>query len=244
MDPIQQFKEEVKKNIEALGNDKELKELAIKWIYENMRKNYIYNFTWMGRPIIQLPQDTVALQELIWKVKPDVIIETGIAHGGSLIFSASMQKLVGKGGRVIGVDIDIRSHNREEIEAHPMYDSITMLEGSSTSPEIINEIKNLIQPGESVLVCLDSYHTYDHVMMELDLYGQFVTKGSYLVAFDGWVEQMPPNFYPDRPWDVGDNPLVAVKDWLKVNEDFELDKSIEDKLLLTLAPHGYLRRKS
>jgi cephalosporin hydroxylase len=242
MNPVEQFKAEVLERIAALGQDEGLKKLAIQWVFETLSKEYVYNFTWLGRPIIQMPQDTVALQELIWQVKPDLIIETGVAHGGSIIFSASILELIGGKSTVLGIDIDIRQHNRTEIENHPMYKRIKLLEGSSIDKKVVAQVKRLAKNKKRVMVFLDSYHTHAHVLEELRLYAPFVTKDSYLVAFDTWVEQMPPNYYPTKPWDKGDNPWTAVDAFLSENKDFTLDKSIEDKLLITLAPHGYLKR--
>ena len=242
MNPIEDFKAEVAARIEAFGKDTYLKKLAFQWVSETLSKQYVHNFSWLGRPIIQMPQDTMALQELIWAVQPDLIIETGIAHGGSIIFSASMLALIGGKGKVVGIDIDIRQHNRVEIEKHPMFKRITLLEGSSTDMKIVNKVKRIAKNKKKVMIFLDAYHTHDHVLAELRLYGPLVSKGSYIVAFDTWVEQMAPNYYPDKPWDKGNNPWTAVDAFLSENKDFELDKNIEDKLLITLAPHGYLKR--
>lgn len=242
MNPIEQFKEEVSKRIEALGEDEKMRKLAIEWVKESLSRQYVYNFSWLGRPIIQMPQDTVALQEIIWQVKPDLIIETGVAHGGSIIFSASMLHLLGGKRQVVGIDVDIRKHNRIEIENHPFYKRITLLEGSSTDAHILEQVKALAKGKKKVMVFLDSYHTHAHVAKELELYAPFVSVGSYLVAFDGWVEFMPPKFYPDKPWDKGDNPYTAVQSFLEKNKDFVLDKTIEDKLMITLAMGGYLKR--
>jgi cephalosporin hydroxylase len=242
MSPIQQFQQDVLARIETLGDDDEIKKLAVKWIFESLSRDYVYNFSWLGRPIIQMPQDTVALQELIWIVKPDLIIETGIAHGGSIIFSASILELIGGKGKVVGIDVDIRAHNREEIENHRLFKRIKLLQGSSTDKTILAEVKKLAKGKKKIMVFLDSYHTHDHVLEELRLYAPFVSKDSYLVAFDTWVEFMPPKFYPNKPWDKGNNPYTAVQAFLKENKDFQLDKHIENKLQITLAPGGYLKR--
>lgn len=242
MNPIQQFQQDVLERIEALGEDEEIKKLAVKWVFESLSRHYVYNFSWLGRPIIQMPQDTVALQELIWAVKPDLIIETGVAHGGSVIFSASMLELIGGKGKVVGIDVDIRAHNRDEIENHRLFKRIKLLQGSSTDKKIVAEVKKIAKGKKKIMVFLDSYHTHDHVLEELRLYAPFVSKDSYLVAFDTWVEFMPPKFYPDKPWDKGNNPYTAVQDFLAENKDFELDKRIENKLQITLAPGGYLKR--
>lgn len=218
---------------------------------------YSYNFSWQGRPIIQYPQDMVAMQELIWSIKPDLIIETGIAHGGSLIFSASMlalldmcdaieagEKLDPKISRrkMLGIDIDIRAHNRAAIEAHPMASRIQMIQGSSIAPEIIAEVHAVAANYSRILVCLDSNHTHDHVLAELQAYAPLASKDSYCVVFDTIVEDMPKEMYPDRPWGPGDNPKTAVWEYLKTHPEFKIDKNIDSKLLITVAPDGYLKR--
>ena len=208
---------------------------------------YSYNFSWLGRPIIQYPQDMIAMQELIWSIQPDLIIETGIAHGGSLIFYASLLELNAACGgppdaEVLGVDIDIRAHNRAAIEAHPMFKRITMIEGSSIAPDIIAQIKAKAAGQQRVLVCLDSNHTHDHVLAELEAYAPLTSVGSYCVVFDTVIEDMPAEMFPDRPWGPGNNPKTAVWDYLKTHPEFEIDKSIPHKLLITVAPDGYLRR--
>jgi cephalosporin hydroxylase len=194
----------------------------------------------MGRPIIQYPQDMIAMQELIWDIKPDLIIETGIAHGGSLIYYASIMELIGK-GEIIGIDIDIREHNKKEIEAHPMFKRIKMIQGSAIDPEIVAKAANYIKPGMTVMVCLDSNHTHDHVLEELKLYAPLVTLGSYCVVFDTIVEDMPKGMY-DRPWDIGNNPKTAVFEYLKTDDSFEINTQIDNKLLISVAPSGYLKK--
>ncbi len=218
-----------------------LKELSRRWFTESCRHRYSYTFTWLGRPIIQYPQDMMAVQEIIWRVKPDLIIETGIAHGGSLIFYASMLELIGGDGEVLGIDIDIREHNRIEIESHPLYKRITMLEGSSTDQHIIEEVRHIAGSKSRILVALDSLHTHEHVLRELELYSPLVTKGSYLLAFDTVIEDLPDDFFPDRPWGKNNNPKTAVKEFLNTNDRFVVDKEIEEKLLITTAPEGYLK---
>jgi len=208
---------------------------------ESCRYNYSYNFSWLGRPIIQYPQDILAMQEIIWSVKPDLIIETGIAHGGSLIFHASMLELIGGDGLVVGIDIDIRDHNRVEIEAHPMFKRIRMIQGSSIEPAIASQAAEFARNNKRVLVALDSNHTHEHVLKELELYSKFVAKGSYLVVFDTVIEDMPPHYFQNRPWDKGNNPKTALHEFLKKSDRFEIDKEISNKLLLTVAPDGYLR---
>ncbi|MDY7055161.1 cephalosporin hydroxylase family protein [Limnospira fusiformis] len=215
--------------------------LTLDWIIDSARVKYTYKFSWMGRPIIQFPQDMIAMQEIIWKVKPDLIIETGIAHGGSLIFYSSMLELMGGEGQILGIDVDIRQHNRVEIEKHPMFKRITMIEGSSIDDEIVKQVYDVAQDKGTVLVVLDSNHTHDHVLKELELYSPLVTKDSYLVVFDTVVEDMPEDFFPDRPWGKGNNPKTAVWEFLETNKRFEIDKNIDSKLLITVAPDGYLK---
>lgn len=201
---------------------------------------YSYNFTWLGLPIIQFPQDIVAMQELVWHIQPSFIVETGIAHGGSLVFYASLLELVGGDGQVIGIDIDIRQDNRRRIEAHPLFRRIQMIEGSSTDPSIVQQVRETVS-GRLTMVVLDSNHTHNHVLEELRLYSPFVQKGSYIVVMDTVVEDMPAESFPHRPWGPGDNPKTAVRAFLGESERFEIDRSIPDKLLLSVAPDGYLR---
>lgn len=240
MGQIENFKNEVRQNIKELGEDKKLKELSNCWLKNSVERKYSYNFTWMGRPIIQYPQDIVALQEIIWNIKPDLIIETGIAHGGSLIFYASMLELIGN-GEVLGIDIDIRSHNRIEIEKHPMYKRISMIEGSSIDVSIINKVKDFAKCKDTVMLVLDSNHTYEHVKKELVAYSPLVSKNSYLVVSDTCIENIPEELYSNRPWGHGNNPQTAVVEFLKDNDRFKVDKSIEDKLQITVSPNGYLK---
>jgi len=243
MGKIEEFQEEVKSNIHRLGEDRDLQAMSRVWVREIAPYKYAYNFRWMGRPIIQFPQDMIAMQEIIWDVKPDLIIETGIAHGGSLIYYASLLELLGGDGHVLGIDIDIREHNRAEIEKHSMFKRITMFEGSSIAPEMAERVREFAGKYKTIMVVLDSNHTHDHVLEELKLYSPLVTPGSYCVVFDTIVEDMPAGSFPDRPWDKGDNPKTAVWEFLKTNDEFVIDKAIQDKLLITVAPDGYLKRK-
>jgi len=239
--PIAQYYREREERIQSNKTDSKLIAIANEFIKELAFARYSANFSWLGRPIIQIPQDLVALQEIIWSLQPDVIIETGIAHGGSLIFYASMLELTGN-GRVIGIDIDIRSHNRAEIEKHPMCKRITMIEGSSVSSDVVDQVRSLCDGANTVLVCLDSNHTHDHVLRELELYAPLVTVGSYCVVFDTGIEDLPPHMIIDRPWGPGNNPKTALREILKTNNHFVIDKDIEAKILLTSAPDGYLKR--
>ena len=243
MNEIEKFKKNVLQNIDKLGKDNELSEAALKLMIEAGRYKYTYNFTWMGRPIIQYPQDMVAMQEIIWKVKPDLIIETGIAHGGSLIMYASFMEMMEiNHGHIIGIDIDIRKHNRIEIEKHPMFKRITIIEGSSISLLTVDKVKKIARNYKNIMIVLDSNHTHDHVLKELELYSFLVSKGSYCVVFDTIIEDMPKNSFPDRPWSRGNSPKTAVLEFLKKNKNFEVDMDTQNKLLITVAPDGYLKR--
>lgn len=251
------------------GCDQAMLQSTLTWMGQANAHKYSYHFEWMGRPIIQYPQDIVGMQELIWQIKPDLIIETGIAHGGSLIFSASqlaqldLCEAIEVGTmidpktsrrKVLGIDIDIRAHNRTAIEAHPMVSRIQMIEGSSVDPKVIEQVRQIAQGYDRVLVCLDSNHTHAHVLAELEAYAPLVTEGSYCVVFDTIVEDMPKAMFPDRPWGPGDNPKTAVWEYLRLLDtegrmgadgtplQFEIEIAIQNKLLITVAPDGYLRR--
>lgn len=242
MDPIQNFSDECIARIKSQGENENLLSVSKAFAEATIRSGYSYNFTWMGRPIIQYPQDMIAMQEVIWQVKPDLIIETGVAHGGSIIYYASLLELIGGNGLVVGVDIDIRKHNREMIEAHPMMKRIKLIEGSSINDSVINQVQEIASTKKNILVCLDSNHTYDHVLKELELYAPFVTLNSYLIVFDTIVEDLPNDLYNDRPWTVGNNPKIAVHKFLGNNDHFIIDKMINDKLLVSVAPDGYLKK--
>lgn len=240
--PILEFIEEGKRRIIANGQNQKLKAAAKAFNEISHTAQYSYNFSWMGRPIIQYPQDMIAMQEIIWELKPDLIIETGIAHGGSLIYYASILELIGK-GEVLGIDIDIREHNRIEIEKHPMFKRIKMLQGSSVDPGIIEEVKTYAEGKETILVSLDSNHTHEHVLKELRSYSPLVTPGSYMVVFDTIVEHLPEGYFAQkRPWGISNNPKTAVYEFLKETQEFEIDTSIDNKLLISVAPEGYLKR--
>lgn len=241
LDPVRQ------QNITTMGAATDLKSLTQTWQLEAAKQNYIYNFSWLGRPIIQLPQDVFAMQELIWSIQPDLIIETGIAHGGSLIFSASMLELNAAcsgpaEAEVLGIDIDIRAHNREAIEVHPMSKRISMIQGSSIAPEVVEQVRARAAGKQRVLVCLDSNHTHAHVLAELEAYASLTSVGSYCVVFDTGIEDVPAEMFLDRPWGPGNNPKTAVWEFLKTTDRFEIDKEIPNKLLITVAPDGYLKR--
>lgn len=239
MDPVAKFQAESAAEIEGLKADTDLQGLSRIWLREVTAHKYGYHFTWMGRPIIQVPQDVMAMQELIWRIKPEVIVETGVAHGGSLIFSASMLELIGGEGRVIGVDIDIRAHNRAAIESHPMSKRITLIQGSSVDEDIVRQVHGQCR-GKRALVCLDSNHTHDHVLRELHAYSPLVGKGSYVVVFDTAIEDLPAQYLFGRSWGKGNSPKSAVWEFLKGNDRFRIDREMDAKLLISVAPEGYL----
>ena len=254
---MRDFDDEVAARVAGNAGDAPLQGAVRSFLLESIRTQYSYNFAWLGRPIIQYPQDIVATQELIWSVKPDLIIETGIAHGGSLIFSASMLALLDlceaaeKGTvldparsarKVLGIDIDIRAHNRGAIEAHPLASRIEMIQGSSIAPEIVAQVRQIASGYRRVMLCLDSNHTHSHVLAELEAYAPLVSVGSYCIVFDTLIDDMPADMFSDRPWGPGDSPKTAVTEYLKSHPEFEIDKAIQHKLLITVAPDGFLRR--
>lgn len=268
MNEDESFRNEVAANLRALGADAALHDVAQDFLLRAVGHRYAYNFSWMGRPIIQIPQDIYAVQELIWQIRPDVVIETGVAHGGSLILSASLLAMLDyadaaqRGGvldpkrstrKVVGVDIEIRPHNRRAIEAHPMAHLIQLVEGSSTAPEVVAQVRAAAR-GKKTLVMLDSNHTHAHVLDELRAYGPLVSEGSYCVVWDTGVEHLPPGFVTNRPWGPGDNPLTAARAYLReiaehavLDADgnrvaFEVDQSMDHKLLVSAGPEGFLRR--
>ncbi len=251
-DEIKKHFQECIERAEIQANDTALQKSSKEFFNRSHALKYSYNYTWLGRPIIQYPQDIVAVQECIYQVKPDLIIETGIAHGGSLIFSASMLTMLDlmegvdpkeSRRKVIGIDIDIRAHNRKEIENHPLQHKIQLVEGSSIDSEIINRVHSFAKGSKNIMVCLDSNHTEEHVFNELNAYAPLVTKGSYCIIFDTVIENMPEDSFPDRSWGKGNNPMTALFKWLEKNPGFEIDKSIDKKLLISVNPCGYLKRK-
>ncbi len=235
------FEERNRALIGRMVADEELRRKTLDWFLHASRYEYSYHFTWLGRPIIQFPQDILAVQEIIWTVRPDLIVETGIARGGSVILSASMLELIGGPGFVVGVDVDIRAPNRAAIERHPLAKRITMIEGSSTAPEVARQVRDLAARCDRVVVLLDSNHTHDHVLRELEIYSPLVKPGGYIVVFDTVIEDMAAGSFPDRPWDKGNNPATAVRAFFAQNDRFEVDQALEGKLLISVAPGGYLR---
>lgn len=254
---MSEFEKEVAARLDNVPNETNLIESAAAFVLASTPPKYSYNFSWLGRPIIQYPQDMVAVQEIIWNVKPDLIIETGIAHGGSLILSASMlaqldlEEAIKNGTtinpadsnrKVLAIDIDIRAHNREAIEAHHLSSRIQMIEGSSIDEDIASQVKEIAREYKNILVFLDSNHTHDHVLSELELYAPLTSVGSYCVVFDTIVEDMPEDMYPNRDWGPDNNPKTAVWEFLKSHSEYEVDSALENKLLISVAPEGYLKR--
>lgn len=254
---MKNFLGEVEGRVKSYKDEEEMRKAAADFMLSSTKPKYCYNFSWQSRPIIQYPQDMVAMQEIIWKVKPDLIIEMGIAHGGSLIYNASILAMLDmfeaikehriidpkiSERKILGVDIDIREHNKTEIEKHPMSSRIEMIEGSSISPEIIEKVKDYAKDYKCILVCLDSNHTHEHVLAELEAYAPLTSVGSYCVVFDTIIEDLPKDAYPDRPWGPGNNPKTAVYDYLKNHPDFEIDKNIFEKLLISVCPDGFLKK--
>jgi len=236
-----EFEGEMRKNIDRMGRDRELANLGLQFIHDSIAYKYSYNFSWLGSPIIQMPQDILALEEITWKTRPDLIVETGIAHGGGLIFYASMLELLGGNRNVLGVDIEIRPHARAMLKRHPLSKRIATIEGSSTDESVVKQVYDFAKGRNSVMVVLDSYHTQDHVSRELVLYSPLVTKGNYLVVLDTTIEDLPEGSFPNRPWGKGNNPKTAVHAFLRTNDRFEIDKGIQNKLVITTALDGYLK---
>lgn len=264
-----EFERERAIDIQQQGKDGEVNSIALDFLIKTAPYKYAYNYKALGRPIIQFPQDMIAIQELIWEIKPDLIIETGIAHGGSLIMNASVLAMLdycdavsagttldpkAPGRKVLGLDIDIRQHNREAIEKHPLAHKIDMIQGSSIDSLVVEKVKKIADQYSKVLVLLDSNHTHDHVLAELKAYAPLVSKGSYCIVYDTVIEDMPADSFPDRPWGIGNNPKTALHAYLKELQSevvlaadgetlfYEIDKDIENKLLITVAPDGYLKR--
>jgi len=257
LSPNEVFIHERESAIQKYALDHDWIRLSSQWMRLAFERKYMYNFSSLGRPIIQTPVDMIAMQELIWKIKPDLIIETGVAHGGSLIMSASMLALLDiceaiiygekidpriSKRMVLGIDIDIRAHNRAAIEAHPMASRIRMIQGSSVAKEIISQVEAVAENYNRVLVCLDSNHTHDHVLAELEAYAPLTSVDSYCVVFDTIVEDLPGDMFPDRPWGLGNNPKTAVRKYLATHPEFEIDRNIQHKLMITVAPDGFLKR--
>lgn len=236
------FEERNREFIRRMSESPRVREVTSQWIEAVLGYEYHYHFSWLGLPIIQFPSDIVLMQELVWRVRPDLIVETGIARGGSLVFYASMLELIGEDGRVVGIDRDTRDHNRRAIEAHPLSRRITIVDGSSVAAHVVRRVQGLAEDRKRVMVVLDSNHTHDHVLEELRCYSPLVTPGSYLVVFDTIIEDLPNEFHRDRPWTQTDNPRTAVREFLRTTEAFVVDDELPRKGLVTVAPGGFLRR--
>lgn len=268
-DAIAQFQAERLERIEDYNQDDEWNDLSKRWQEMAFEKKYVYNFEWMDRPIIQMPSDILAVQDAIWKCKPDLIIETGIAHGGSLALSASILALLDIADaastgdvldpkaprrKVLGIDIDIREHNLREIERHPMFSWMELIEGSSTAQDVIDAVAARVEKFDRIMVILDSNHTHEHVLAELEAYAPFVSMGSYCIVYDTVIEFLPATMYPDRPWHPGANPKTAIDAFLSSLEGgervdssgttltFEVDSAIDSKSAVSSAPGGFLLR--
>ncbi len=246
MNQHEQFQSECRANAKAMSSDPAFREQSDAWRSASFAHRYTYNFTWLGRPIIQSPVDILAVQEILHATRPEIVIETGIAHGGSLILSASILELNAIAGgpsdaMVVGIDIDIRPHNRDAILSHPLSRRIRMIQGSSVSKETIDQV-HAIAEGKKVAVFLDSNHTHRHVADELAAYAPLVAPGSYCVVFDTQVEFLPPSCSEGRPWSPGNSPMTAVREFLADNPDFENDQDLENKLMTSSSPGGFLRR--
>ena len=244
---LKEFNDEKKIRIKKNQVIKKFQRASSNFLLESIKQKYSYNFTWMGVPIIQIPQDMYQIQEIIWDVKPDLIIETGIAHGGSLIFNASMLAILNsfeqKKRKVIGIDIDLRKHNKDILNKHFLKKYIQTIDGSSIDTKIFKKIKKISEKFKKILVILDSNHTHEHVLEELNLYSQIVSKNSYCIVFDTIIHNMPNDFYSDRDWNKKNNPMTAVNKFLNKNKKFEIDPEINNKLMITMAKNGYLRKK-
>ena len=247
----QEFVADRNRRIQQQGNNVSLASSSQDWLHLANKSRYSYNFEFLGRPIIQYPNDIVQLQEIIFQVKPDLIIETGIAHGGSVVMSAAFLSLLdiaeGKDPRksdrkVVAIDIDIRDHNHHALKQHPFFFKINLIEGSSIDPSIVDDVHGIAKGYQTILIVLDSNHTHDHVLQELNAYSGLVSVGSYCIVFDTVIENLPNDSFPDRPWDKGNNPMTAVNQWLSNNDDFQIDHMIDNKLLVSVGPRGYLKR--
>ena len=254
MDDRAEFARTREAQIRGIAADTQLASATVSWIQDSWKHQYFYHFDWLGLPVIQFPADIVALQEVVWRTKPDLIVETGVARGGSLALSASLlalldiaaqgadASLVAPNRRVVGVDIDIRQHNREAIEAHPFANRIHLVSGSSVDPLVLQQVSEFVAESSRVMVLLDSLHTHDHVLAELNAYSPFVSEGCYLIVYDTLIEELPPHLFADRPWDPGNSPGSALQQWLPRQSDFVVDTDLSSKLLMSTAPGGYLLR--
>jgi cephalosporin hydroxylase len=240
-DDFQAFAAERRAALDRVGANERLTADAASFVAEAAENRYTYGWDWLGLPVLQFPQDIVAVQELIWRIRPGVVVETGVARGGSLVLSASILELLGGDGFVLGVDIDVRPHNRRAIESHPLAHRISLVEGSAIDDVVLDEVRARVGDRQPVLVLLDSMHTHDHVLAELEAYSELVQAGSYLVVFDTVIDDLPAEQFDDRPWGPGNSPKSAVHAFLERNDRFEIDTDIDARLLISSAPNGYLR---
>jgi len=238
------FKKRNEEFIDRMGADQSFIETTREWFKKASRHEYSYHFEWLGRPVIQFPQDMMALQEVIFAVKPDLVIETGVARGGSLIYTASLLELLGGDRKVLGIELELRDHNRQAILEHPMSRRINLIDGSSIAEEVVGKVKRIASNYDRILVCLDSDHTHSHVLGELEAYSSLVSVGSYLVVFDTIIEFMPPEFSIGKRWSPGNNAMTAVRAFLEDHPEFQIDERIHNKLSVTVAPYGWLKRIS
>ena len=230
-----------KKLLGFQSNNLEFKAASSDWMQLAVDNKYSYQFDWLGVPIIQMPEDLIIFQEIVYKTQPDLIIETGVARGGSIIFWASIQKLCGITGKVLGVDIDIRQHARSAINESNFKDEIDLIEGSSIEDEVVNQVKKIVSQHKRIMVVLDSNHTHEHVLSELEIYSKFVSKDCFLLVLDTVIDDL--KFDSTRPWGPGSSPKSAVKEFmLKTSEDFINEQSYENRALLSVAPYGYWRK--
>ena len=255
-DPITLFENECSEESYKQARDKSFVKLSDSWLNKSWRHKYTYHFKWMDRPIIQMPQDILALQEIIWKVKPDLIIETGIAHGGSICLSASLLALlemednynktdlnkIKRNRKVVGIDVDIRKHNKEKLNNHFLSEKMVMIEASSVDLKTFEKVKKISRDYSNILVILDSNHTDEHVLKELNLYVSLVSQNTYCIVFDTIIEKMDDAFSKDRPWSKKNSPKSAIEKFLKANESFEIDHSVDARLMLSMAPGGFLKK--
>ena len=243
---INKFKKQSKAEVNKQSKDKKFINISKKWLLESHRLKYTYHFNWFGIPIIQYPSDIVGVQEIIYKIKPDLIIETGIAHGGSVIFHSTILDMLSqndkKKRKVVGIDIDIRKHNLKRIKKHYFNKNLILIEGSSIDQKVKKRVYKIAKNKKTIMVILDSNHSSKHVYEELSFYSKFVTKNSYCIVFDTIVEDLPNKFVKNRPWSKGNNPLTAVKLFLKGNKSFKIDNEIDNKLMISSAKNGFLKR--
>lgn len=235
------FQEWRKKLLASQSKDIQFKDSSSNWMQLAVDNKYSYQFDWLGVPIIQMPEDLILFQDIVYKTQPDLIIETGVARGGSVVFWASIQKLCGITGKVLGVDIEIRQHAKNAIFDSNFKDEIHLIEGSSVEDQVVNQVKNYVSQHKKIMVVLDSNHTHEHVLSELEIYSKFVTKDCFMLVLDTVIDDL--NIDPDRSWGPGSSPKSAVKEFMSKNsEEFIHEQSYENRALLSVAPYGYWRK--